>query len=99
MDGGDSLGRHDGDRFGGWMAEIGRADTGKAGFVDGVMREKNKKSSAAGKPHCKIESLFHYSVSIVMTVSETLSVSVFVPPASCPIIPSIAVYEGPVKLI
>jgi len=53
MEGADSTGRHEGDRFGGWMAEIGRADTGKAGFVDGVMRGKNKKSSAAGKPHCK----------------------------------------------
>ena len=44
MEGADSTGRHEGDRFGGWMAEIGRADTGKAGFVDGVMRGKNKKA-------------------------------------------------------
>ena len=35
MDGGDWPGRHEKGWFGGWMVEIGRADTGRAGFVDG----------------------------------------------------------------
>ena len=35
MDDGDSLSRHEGDRFGVWRAKICRTDTGKAGSVDG----------------------------------------------------------------
>lgn len=63
MEGADSTGRHEGDRFGGWMAEIGRADTGKAGFVDGVMRGKNKKAvrrrSAAQKEMYKTNNMIN----------------------------------------
>ena len=33
MDGGDWPGRHGKGWFGGWMAEIGRADTGEGGLV------------------------------------------------------------------
>lgn len=39
--------------FGVWMADIGRADTERAGLVDGMMRGKNKKAVRREKPHCK----------------------------------------------